>query len=180
MAKQTPIRQFDPKGSHTYLIDTNVLVYLFSPISSYDEKKQDIAGRFLEACRRVGSTLITTSGILSEFFHVNLRFYYEAWCKSQGSSAKLHPKKDYRPTDHYKESIQSIQAKMKSILKICHKVDDNFSSIDIDQLVASCLHAEFNDCYLIQLANDNDWYIVSNDADLLAHPTRWVEILTLD
>jgi predicted nucleic acid-binding protein len=166
----TPIRSFEPKGSHTYLLDTNILIYLYSPISSYDEKNQEVAGKFLENCRRVNSTVVTTSSVLSEFFHVNLKLYHDSWSKEQTDSTAIHIKKHYRSTSHYQESVESIQAKMNGILKICHRVDDGFQNIDVDSVIQGCLHSEFYDSYFIEMANKNNWYIVSNDNDILRHP----------
>jgi len=55
MSDHTTLRNFEPKGSHTYLIDTNILMYLFSPIGSYSAKNQETISKFLERSKSVSA-----------------------------------------------------------------------------------------------------------------------------
>ena len=166
------LKDFEPKASHTYLIDTNILMYLFSPIASYGEKKQEQISKFLYQSKNINSGLIITSHILGEFFHVNLNIYFDNWCRVQKDSISFDLKKHYRPTTDFKESVNAINSSIKSILKLADKFPDNFNNISLENIADHCYSAEFTDSYLLELSNVNGWMIVSNDNDLLNHPNR--------
>jgi len=172
------LKDFNPKGSHTYLIDTNILMYLFSPISNYSEKKQEQISRFLEISQNVNAGLITTSLVIGEFFHVNLGIYFNNWCKSQKDKVSFDLKKDYRPTEDFKDSVTAINRSIELILKITNKFSDNFSNINLSNVAQNCYQAEYTDSYLLELSNANSWMIVSNDNDLLNHPNRTQLLIT--
>ncbi|HZY35618.1 MAG TPA: hypothetical protein VFE53_03155 [Mucilaginibacter sp.] len=180
MNKFVFLKDFEPKGSHQFLIDTNILMYLFSPIASYSEKKQEQISRFLDTCRQIQAGLITTSFVLGEFFHVNLGMYYDNWCKIQKHQISFNFKDDYRPTDDFKDSVSAINRSIESILKITDKFPDNFNSVSLTNIATHCYNAEFTDSYLLELSNINGWIIVSNDSDLLKHPNRKHLLVTLN
>ena len=173
MAKNyTALKDFDPKGSHTYIIDTNMWLYLFSPISSAEIKIQESIGRFIQNCKSVGANVITTSFIVAEYFHASLRNEFDDWVVAQGVSTKLTIKKHYRPTDEYADWIEFIKSTIKNIYQIALPRDDNFEKIDRINILDNSIHAEYFDNHTLELANDNGWIIVSNDSDLLNHPDR--------
>ncbi|WP_184549598.1 hypothetical protein [Mucilaginibacter sp. FT3.2] len=166
------LKDFEPKASHIYLIDTNILMYLFSPIASYGEKKQEQISRFLQQSKNIEAGLIVTSHILGEFFHVNLNIYFENWCKSQKDSIRFDLKKNYRPTSDFSDSVNAINSSISSILKLTERFNDNFNNTSMINIANHCHFSEFTDSYLLELSNQNGWIIVSNDNDLLNHPNR--------
>ena len=172
------IRDFEPKASHSYLIDTNVLMYVFSPIGSYAEKKQELISKFIERCKSVNATIVSTSLVIGEFYHVNLNMYYGNWCKKQKDPIEFRIKEHYRPTDDYKESVEAINQSIESILKISERFPDNYSNINLSNVASHCYHAEFTDSYLLELSNSKGWIIVSNDGDLINHPNRKQPIIS--
>jgi predicted nucleic acid-binding protein len=180
MAKNSSsISKFEPKGSNTFLLDTNMWMYLLSPIGSYKPTVQDAIGRFIENCIRVKATLLTNSFIVSEFYHVNLGLSFDQWKLEQKSSAKFQLKRDYRPTDHYKESIAAIVVSIKKLITLSSRFPDDFNSIDIDSILGNSMYAEFNDNYLLELCNTRNYIIVTNDNDLISHPYRRAHVLTI-
>jgi len=172
------LSDFEPKGSHLYLIDANILMYLFSPIASYAIGRQETISRFFDKCRSVNSGLITTSSVIGEFFHVNLSIYYTNWCRAQKDQISFDLKKHYRPTEDFKDSVTAINSSIGAILKLTQKFPDNFSNINIDSVLKNCFDSEFTDSYLLELSNQNNWFIVSNDKDLLNHPKRTQLLIT--
>jgi len=172
------LKDFDPKGSHSYIIDTNMWVYLFSPIGSTELKLQDSIGKFIEACKRVNANLVTTSFIVSEYFHVTLGFGFDRWKEAQKSSDNFRLKRDYRPTTEYKDHIEFIKATINQICKITTPKSDKFETIQQSRIIENSFHAEFFDNYTLEMANNNDWIIITNDKDLLAHPDRKVTVVT--
>jgi len=171
------LKDVDPKGSHSYLIDTNMWVYLFSPIGSTQQKLQDSIGKFIENCQRVDAGIVTTSFIVAEFFHVTLGISFDQWVKARGSSNPVTLKKDFRPTDEYAESIHFITSTIEKICKIATRQQDSFETIDVDNVLKNCSHAEYFDNHMLELSNQKKWFIVSNDRDLLEHPDRTTTII---
>lgn len=171
------LKDFEPKGSHSYLIDTNMWVYLFSPIGSTQIKLQESVGKFVETCQRVNAELVTTSFIVAEFFHVTLGFGFDEWVREQKSSKTFKLKKDYRPTSEYKESIEFITSTIEKICKIATPRQDKFETIDVNNILKNCLYAEFFDNHTLELSNLHNWIIVTNDNDLLEHPDRKATIV---
>jgi rRNA-processing protein FCF1 len=178
MSNHLAIKDFEPKASHSYLIDTNILMYIFSPIASYGEKKQESISKFIERCKNVKAGIVTTSFVVGEFFHVNLNMYYNNWCANQKDQIDFKLKDHYRPTQDYKESVEAINRSIELILKISDKFPDNFNNISLSNIASHCYHAEFTDSYLLELSNTKGWIIVSNDGDLINHPNRKQPIIT--
>jgi predicted nucleic acid-binding protein len=173
------LKDFEPKSSHSYLIDTNILMYLFSPIASYEVKHQEQISRFLDSCRRVNAGIITTASIIGEFFHVNLNIYFENWCKEQRTKNHFILKRDFRPTDDYKDCVAAINQSINGILRLSERFPDGYNSVSMADINDHCYHAEFTDSYLLELCNTKDWIIVSNDKDLLNHPNRRTPLIAL-
>lgn len=179
MSKVSQLQDFEPKGNHSFLIDTNILMYLQSPIASYNKVVQESIGRFISRCKSVDAHLNVTSLILGEFFHVNLNLYFDLWCKKMHiNKADSSIKADFRGTEEFNDSVKEINSSIETILKFTTKHPDNFHAIDLNSIGSNCFHAEFTDSYLLELSNQNDWILVSNDKDLIQHPSRDVEIVT--
>lgn len=147
-------------------------VYLFSPIGSTQLKLQESIGKFIENCQRVNAKLVITSFIVAEFFHVTLGFSFDDWVREQKSSSTFKIKKDYRPTNEYKESIEFITSTIGKICEIATPQQDKFETINLNNILKNCFHAEFFDNHTLELSNENGWIIVTNDRDLLDHPDR--------
>jgi len=177
MSKIFKIKDFEPKASQSFLIDNNILMYLYSPIASYNEKTQNSIGRFFSVCKTLNIDLNITSHIISEFFHVNLNMYFDLWCKSNPSKISYNLKKDYRPTDDYKQSVSAINANIQSFLKLLKRFPDDFHNINLENIYDHCFHCEFTDAYILELSEKNKWIIVSNDNDLINHPNRNTDLI---
>jgi len=177
MNKTSKIKDFDPKTSQSFLIDTNILIYLYSPIGSYNEKMQESIGRFFQRCSNMKIDLNVTSHIVGEFFHVNLNMYYDLWRKANTSKISYNLKQDYRPTEDYKESVQAINSSIQSFSKLVNRFPDDFHNINIDNVYDNCYNCEFTDAYLLELSEKRNWIIVSNDKDLINHPNRKTELI---
>jgi rRNA-processing protein FCF1 len=172
MSKTFLIKDFEPKSNQSFLIDNNILMYLYSPIASYNERMQNSIGRFFDRCAALNVNLNITSHIISEFFHVNLNMYFDLWCRTNASNVSYNLKKDYKPTQDYKESVSAINASINSFLKLLTRFPDDFHNIQIENIYENCYKCEFTDSYLLELSRKKNWIIVSNDRDLIDHPNR--------
>lgn len=66
------ISKFEPKSSHNYFIDANMLLYVFSPIGNYKADIQQKVADFLAKAMKVGAGMVVTSMVISEFYNKNI------------------------------------------------------------------------------------------------------------
>ena len=143
---------FQPNKDDVILLDTNVLIRLFSPYNigapnNYDKLWCKISGG--------NAKLIITSVQISEFINRCIRIEFNLYKKNE-NLPELDYKSDYRSTDDYKE-------KMKDILDIISDdiqpnfsfVDDCFSKMKAENIFVQGFSYDFNqqdrapgcDCY---------------------------------
>ena len=151
-----------------FFFDTNVWILLFSPIANYQLNDQKRYSAFFKELLRKDSPIFITSMIISEFANVQLRLDFNQWKSKSGIT---HPdyKKDFIGTNEYKKSVASVVLQIKKILRlpIVFKVSDNFNGIDFDNIITNFEYVDFNDSYIAELAQRNNYKIVTNDADML-------------
>lgn len=174
------ISRFEPKASHNYFIDANMLLYLFAPIGNYKIEIQEKIGRFIQNARKTGAGLVVTSMVISEFYNKNLKDAFGEWQQKQSDGQQLDLKKHYRKSKDYVSDLQAIQSAVKAILKLTTPLPDDFNSVvnNIDTVFRNAVHADFNDAYFLTQANEKKWMMLSNDKDIINHPNRQVDVIT--
>ena len=178
MSKIIALKDYEPKGSHHVFLDANVLIYAFAPLADYKIQVQEQITKFLEYARKSNTSLYVTSLVLSEVYNVLLSYYFDTWKSLQSSSRNLNLKKDYRPTKDFRDSIQAINSSVKNILKLTIRFPDNFHNSDTERILEMCNHSDYNDCYFLELAEQNGWMIFTRDRDIINHPLRKVDVIT--
>ena len=162
----TDITKFVPQKNENFLIDTNIWLYLFCPIGNYKTKQIKPYEDFFDKAIKNGSIFFISSLILSEFINRYLRLEY-AILNVQNNNAFPDFKKDFRPSQEYKAVSSIIYTTLKqNILKIAKSLDDSFTTLNIDQIVASIGDIDFNDEYISHLSIRSKFKLVTNDADL--------------
>lgn len=97
---------------------------------------------------------------LSEFINRCIRLQFELYKNEHASENIVDFKKDYRSTNDYKASMESILDIVKNdILKTFKPIDDYFSSMKPDSFLLYGFSYDFNDALLVEIANK---YIVSS------------------
>ncbi len=178
MANIVNLREYEPKSSHHIFLDANVLIYAFAPIADYKKNVQEQITKFLEIAKKSNTSLYVTSLVLSEIYNVVLKDSFNSWKKQQKENRPQNLKKDYRPTKHYKDCIDAINAIIKNILKLTTRFPDNFHNANIDRILQMCYTADFNDCCFLELAEQKNWMIFTLDKDIINHPMRNLIIIT--
>ena len=174
MGKLYSWKDYEPKSSHTYLLDNSILLFLFAPIGNYKAEIQERISNFITKANSVSSSLATTSLVISEFYNVVFRDFFNDWkedennavCQKDKNATQIL-KQCYRPTETYKSDIASINSAIKNIFRLLDKYNDNFSSINFDKILNSCNYIDFNDSYFVELANNNNWIICTRDTDII-------------
>jgi len=177
MIKLHKISDYQSKASDVYFFDTNVWMYLFCPIGNYNIKTQKIYSGFFKEVTSVGACIWINSLVLSEFCNAWLRIEFKQWCESN-QTPKADYKKDFIPSETYKETVGEIKEVIQEILKKSERTSDEFSAINIDNVLNELENCDFNDSYYLELAQQKNWKIVTHDADLFKNNKLNIEIIT--
>lgn len=163
-----PIIEYSPKKSDVFLFDTNVWINIYGAIGNYNRQKQKVFSRFLKEVKTAGATIVINSMILSEFTNRFIRFNFEQWKNSSGNFGAKY-KKDYVGSEEYKEAAKEAVIYLKKILSISLRMTDDFNAINIENVSERLNHIDFNDSYIIELADLKDYKIVTDDKDFVNH-----------
>ncbi len=165
MAQLIDITKYSPKTSENYFFDNNIWMYLFCPIASYEQRKQNIYSDFLEKLLSNNHTIFINSMILSEFANSYLRLDFKLW-KDETKNLHADYKKDFVGTARFTETVKGVKSEINKILKIALKGSDEFNSINLTNVLNEFGKSDFNDCYFLELARQKNYKIVSDDRDL--------------
>ena len=93
--------------------------------------------------------------------------------------AKTNFKRDFRPTQDYKDALRSVKSQVKDILAVSTQIPDGFNNIDVMPLF-DWNDIDFNDAYYMRLCDkqSNKVTLVTDDKDILNNPNITVELLT--
>ena len=176
-ANKIDINSYQPKSGDSFYFDNNVWIYIFEPLGNYNLDLQKKYSNFLAASRSVGATIFINSMILSEFSNRILRFSYDRW---KGKSGLVSPdyKKDFIPTQAYKDTVEEITIHINKILRITERGSDNFNAINMTNVLTHLKFIDFNDSYMIEMARLSQWKIVTDDGDFVKYQGHSIDIIT--
>jgi len=168
MVKFLDIKNTQPQENDKYLLDTNVIAFLFN---SYNvdvaavRSKFNTYGDFLDKALKANAEIYISSLNLSEFINMIVRREYNIEArKEENKSVKYDFKTHFRQSEAYKEVMEHIKSVIPSILNTCQKIDDNFSCIDIHGMIKT-LENDFNDEYFAYLSSQENLKLVTDDGD---------------
>ena len=178
------ISTYEPTSEDKIFIDNNIWMYLFFPYNSGNENS-DLYGTFFGKLLKSKCRIYTSSIILSEFFNSYAKSHFVAK-QSNEKSQKIpydkrvykNYKRDFRNTPEFIEISKAIRNILfDEILSYSLKVDDMFSSINMNTILSSDDCFDFNDKYIVALCEYHDFKILTNDKDFLNFKTN-VKIIT--
>ena len=166
MAIEKDLNTYTLNQGETFIVDTNVWIYLFSPFSTNSFSYQN----FLSEAQDKNCKLFTNSQIISEYINVICRTAYENYVRTCGlNKNKYKFKRDYQETadfSHYYqlacESVKNEILKYSEILPIKQSHIDS-SLNDYHQM------KDYNDLLYTKMLT-SDIKIVSHDRDFGNHP----------
>lgn len=160
------IKDYEVSPTDSYVFDTNVWIFLFGPIAGSNLKQQTLYAQLFQEIQSRGATIFITSLILSEFINAVLRINFINW-KNQEDNVNADFKRDYRPTEHYKNALAEIKENVKIILNHTQKRNDDFQSMGFVSLHRFLdNNCDYNDAYLLKYCIVNKLHIVSDDKDI--------------
>lgn len=172
-------KDFEPKATHEFLFDNSVLLFPFAPIGNYSEKTQKSISRFLATAKSSNCGLHTTSLNVAEFQNKVFQDFFHEWkIKPENVGKKLKGENGYRNSSGFENDILAINSAVKNILKLFNRFPDNFNSINVNAILDNTFSIDFNDAYLIELCNQNNWIIVTRDRDIIDNKDRTNPVLS--
>ena len=163
MMNKININTYLPKASDNFFFDNNIWMYLYCPLGSYNSKIVQDYSNFFEKILNVGAKLYVSSLVLSEFYNSYSRLEFNIWKVGKGEKDY---KKDFKPTDKFKETSKLINMSIESrILGVAKRINDEFINMSIEDISLRCENLDFNDSYYVELAKKYNCKIVTNDRD---------------
>lgn len=160
---RVPINLYKPQQTDKVLIDTNVLLKLFYPLS-FDTKSDEYETLFASLIK-AKTHLIISSIQISEFINRCIRIQFNLY-KDSLHNNNLEFKKDYRSTRDYKEKMNAILDIVKTdILKNFIFIDDGFSNMKIEKIFLYGFSYDFNDSLIVEIVRQNKAILITDDAD---------------
>lgn len=178
MSKVHNISNYTPSSDDLFFFDNNIWMFLFCPIANYRKDKQKKYSSFFHQVSSTNASIWINALVLSEFCNAWLRIEYNSWRKKPENLVNNDYKKDFVSSGEYKETIQEIKSILPQIISITLRSSDNFNSINLNAVYAELENCDFNDSYYLELAHQNKWKIVTDDADLFKNNMLDVEIIT--
>jgi len=152
------------KGRQLFF-DTNVLLYLFSPVATPSTKwAVNAYTAIFGHCLKMQNVLCVDVFVLSEFINTFLRFEYENYLKTKGLNRNQFNFKNFRSTTEGVQVAQDVEMVVKErILKRFKMVGKLFEESDISTI--SLANTDFNDELIVKTCKEHKCVLVTNDAD---------------
>lgn len=160
------LSQYQIGYTDQFFFDTNIWLLLYGTVAGFQANDQLQYTKLLEKLITRDSPIYITSMVVSEFANVLLRRDFNQWISNNNFIGKDF-KKDFVGTKDYENSVETISVSINKIFKLPNLVvvGDNFNAIDKNQILLDFKLVDFNDAYYTQLAQLNNYKIVTNDRD---------------
>ena len=178
MSKVHNISNYRLSSDDVFFFDANIWVILFCPIANAKRNKQKKYSDFFKQILTSRACIWINSLVLSEFCNTWLRIEYNNWKKKPENAYNNDYKRNFVTSQMYTEVINEIRNTLPQILKKVERGSDNFNAINLEAIYAELENCDFNDSYYLELAQMNNWKIVTDDADLFKNNKLNVEIIT--
>ncbi len=167
MSRFFNINSYIPTEEEKFFIDANVLIYLYNPIHHEPSYERNIYSNFLAKIIRTRAQIYTSSLILSEFINTIAKREFNRLNNEKVAQQlpKIKFKENFRPSPAGAKTLRLISQAAKSMLKNLKKIEDNFTTIDTNQVLNDLNNCDFNDKYFMHLCEKEGLKIVTNDGD---------------
>lgn len=156
------ITSFKPQKENVFLFDTNVLIKLFYPTLGAKNSAPYI--NLFKLIKESKATLLISSIQLSEFVNRCIRFQFSLYQESHPDIKDF--KEDYRNTEDYRICMNAILEIIENdILSCFNRINDNFETMDISQILNYGFAYDFNDAFIAELSRNQKALLVTDDGD---------------
>ena len=179
MATVNKIKDYEIHSVDVFFFDTNVWMYVFGPMAGAKTLQQRYYSQLLRDIGTARASVFVSSLVITEYVNACLQIEFRNWKKKPENVAKTNFKRDFRPTQDYKDALRSVKSQVKDILAVSTQIPDGFNNIDVMPLF-DWNDIDFNDAYYMRLCDkqSNKVTLVTDDKDILNNPNITVELLT--
>lgn len=176
------IKDYSPKTSEVYFFDNNVWMFLFCPLGNYEKDfRQRVYSRLFENLISLKIPIFINTLVLSEFCNAYLKLDFNLTNNNPDTAGMFKSfKKDFVGSEQYTKTVKEIKRNIENILKLTEKCSDEFTSINMTDVLSDFTKIGFNDSYYMTLSLKKKWIIVSDDSDFTRNiaPQKNLTILT--
>lgn len=167
MSSRIDVNTYDPQDDDKIFLDANIWLYLLCPIGNSRKSEVECYSRFFLKLLKSKCRLYTSSLVISEFFNTYCRLDFKIR-RDQDKARYRDYKKDFRNTSEFNElAVDICNLIQHKIFKHAYRLEDNFSKIDMNNVLVADQNYDFNDKYFAQLCEENNIMILTNDKDFL-------------
>ena len=168
--KAGEIRHYNFTPQDKLFLDTNIWLYLYGPPKPRSYWRSIYASVF-NRMLRVKSRIYIDVLVVSEFINAYARL------KWRDASSYPNAFKTFRNSPDFKPVAQNITTHVKQIMKHCTRVESDFVTLPIDDLLADYISGDFdfNDQVITEICKNNGFTLITNDGDF---KTQEISILT--
>ncbi len=168
--KAGEIRHYNFTAQDKLFLDTNIWLYLYGPPKPRSYWRSIYASVF-NRMLRVKSRIYIDVLVVSEFINAYARL------KWRDASSYPNAFKTFRNSPDFKPVAQNITTHVKQIMKHCTRVESDFVTLPIDDLLADYISGDFdfNDQVITEICKNNGFTLITNDGDF---KTQEISILT--
>lgn len=153
------------KKEHRVFIDTNILIFLFSPdfVKSKKSQEETYSGIYSKLVENE-CALYVNSHVISEFINRCLRIDFDKNFQNDKKSKNF--KNDYRGSSRYEDTLSLLLKQLKKFTD-CNVslLDDGFSRFNINEEYKEHKNLDFNDLIIAKNVIDNDLKLLTDDQD---------------
>lgn len=172
------VKEWQVCTQQSYMFDTNIWLYIFGPIAGSERDAQRKYSDLLYDIQNRESTIFITSLILAEYINAALRICFSNWKRENGVSNADY-KRDYRPTNHYRDSLEDVKSQVHDILQITTRRNDDFQTMTFNALIPYLdRDCDYNDAYILKYCMKNKFSLVTDDKDIAKQNINETTIIT--
>ena len=168
--KAGDIRYYNFTVQDKLFLDANIWLYLYGPPkprSYWRPIYASVFNRMLRAKSRIYIDVL----VVSEFINAYARL------KWRDASSYPNTFKIFRSSSDFKTIAQDIATHVKQIMKHCTRIESDFVTLPMDDLLADYISGDFdfNDQVITEICKNNGFTLITNDSDFT---TQEIPILT--
>lgn len=151
-------------------LDANIWLYLYGPPKLRSRWRPIYAAVFnhiLSANSRIYIDVLVVSEFINSYARIEWQFV----------APYINNFKNFRNDPRFKPVAADITADVKRVMSHCSRVDSNFATLGIDDLLNDYATGDFdfNDLVITEICKSNGFTLITNDSDF---KTQEIPILT--
>lgn len=155
---------YNIKKEDKVFVDTNILIFLFSPSSIIKSSTYQIQKYSAVFTKLVENKcdLYVNSHVVSEFINRCLRDDFNNNFNINGDKDY---KKDYRGSVEYNTTIKIVLKQLKKFMVTSKHINDDFESFDLSKAYDTTSESDFNDLIIADTVKKNNLKLLTDDND---------------